>query len=139
VATVIGTAALVAGTTTVEAAVKVTPGLATGVEPQTPEGVPEDVLEESEEEPEVASEPVPEVALKEAPTEGALIAASTTAPSPSHGAPTPSSSAPRIAANVGAASNVGLEVVLGHPTPYVPDDNLLGEAVSTAHRALSQV
>jgi hypothetical protein len=30
-------------------------------------------------------------------------------------------------------------VVLGHPTPYAPDDIPLGEAMSTAHRALSQV
>jgi hypothetical protein len=32
-----------------------------------------------------------------------------------------------------------MEVVLGHPTPYVPNNIPLGEAVSTTHRALSQV
>jgi hypothetical protein len=32
-----------------------------------------------------------------------------------------------------------MEVVLGHPTPYVPDDISVGEAMSTAHQALSQV
>jgi hypothetical protein len=32
-----------------------------------------------------------------------------------------------------------MEVVLGHHTPYVSDDISLGEAVSTAHQALSQV
>jgi hypothetical protein len=31
-----------------------------------------------------------------------------------------------------------MEVVLGHPTPYVPSDISEGEAVSTAHQALSQ-
>jgi hypothetical protein len=29
-----------------------------------------------------------------------------------------------------------MEVVLGHPTPYVPGDISLGEAVSTTHQAL---
>jgi hypothetical protein len=97
------------------------------------------VLVESEVEPEVAPELVPEVVLKEIPMEGAMIAASAVAPSPSHGASAPSPPVPRIAAAVGAASGTGLEVVLGHPTPYAPDDIPLGEAVSTAHRALSQV
>jgi hypothetical protein len=31
-----------------------------------------------------------------------------------------------------------MEVVLGHPTPYMPGDISVGEAVSTAHQALSQ-
>jgi hypothetical protein len=34
---------------------------------------------------------------------------------------------------------VGLEVILGHPTLYATDDIPLDEAVSTAHRALSQM
>jgi hypothetical protein len=29
-------------------------------------------------------------------------------------------------------------VVLGHPTPYVPGDISMGEAMSTTHQALSQ-
>jgi hypothetical protein len=122
-----------------EVAVGPTPGPATGGEPRTPEGVPEDVLVESEVELEVAPELVPEVVLKEIPMEGAMIAASATTPSPSRGASALSPPAPRIAAAVGVASVTGLEVVLGHPTPYAPDDIPLGEAVSTAHRALSQV
>jgi hypothetical protein len=32
----------------------------------------------------------------------------------------------------------GMEVVLGHPTPYAPGNISVGEAVSTAHQALSQ-
>jgi hypothetical protein len=31
-----------------------------------------------------------------------------------------------------------MEVVMGHPTPYAPGDISVGEAVSTAHQALSQ-
>jgi hypothetical protein len=31
-----------------------------------------------------------------------------------------------------------MEVVLGHPSPYVSDDISVGEAVSTAHQVLSQ-
>jgi hypothetical protein len=34
---------------------------------------------------------------------------------------------------------VGPEVILGHPTLYVPDDIPLDEALSMSHRALSQV
>jgi hypothetical protein len=34
---------------------------------------------------------------------------------------------------------VGLEVIMGHPTFYAPDDIPLDEVVSMAHRALSQV
>jgi hypothetical protein len=67
-----------------------------------------------------------------------MIAARAVAPSPSHGVPASSSPAPRIAASVGVASGVGLEVVMGHPTPYAPDDIPRGKAVSTAHRALSE-
>jgi hypothetical protein len=66
-----------------------------------------------------------------------MISVHAVTPSLSHGAPAPSSLAPRIAAAVGVASGVGLEVVLGHPTPYVPGDITLDEAVSTAHQALS--
>jgi hypothetical protein len=47
--------------------------------------------------------------------------------------------APLTVAALGAATGAGMEVVLGHPTPYAPDDIPLGEAMSTAHRALSQV
>jgi hypothetical protein len=57
---------------------------------------------------------------------------------PSSSAP-PFSSAPRTAAATGSAANTGLQVVLEHPTPYEPDNIPLGEAVSMAHRALSQV
>jgi hypothetical protein len=38
----------------------------------------------------------------------------------------------------GAATGEGMEVVLGHPTPYAPGGISVGEAVSTAHLALSQ-
>jgi hypothetical protein len=31
-----------------------------------------------------------------------------------------------------------MEVVLGHPTPYAPGDIFMGDAVTTAHQALSQ-
>jgi hypothetical protein len=134
-----GTAASTVGTTATEAAIRVTPGPATSDGPQTPKGVPKDVLEESEEEPEMVPELVPEVVLEEVPTERAMITARAAAPSPSHGAPVPSSLAPLIATGMGAASGTGLEVVLGHPTPYAPDDIPLGEVVSTAHRALSQL
>jgi hypothetical protein len=117
----------------------VTPGPATGGEPQTLEGVLEGMMEESEGEPEMALEPVPEVVLEEVPAEGAMIATCAVTPSPSHGAPVPSSLAPRVAAAVGATSGAGLEVVLEHPTPYASDDIPLDEVVSTTHRALSQV
>jgi hypothetical protein len=40
---------------------------------------------------------------------------------------------PHRAAASGAATSVGMEVVLGHPTPYTPCDISVGEAVSTAH------
>jgi hypothetical protein len=45
---------------------------------------------------------------------------------------------PRKAAASGAATGEGMEVVLGHPTPYAPGDISVGEAVSMAHQALSQ-
>jgi hypothetical protein len=98
------------------------------------------VLEVSRE-PEVAPEPVPtpEVVAEEVPVEGAMITACTVAPSPSHGTPASLSPAPRITVARGAASVAGLEVVLGHPTPYSADNIPLGEVVSMAHRALSQV
>jgi hypothetical protein len=109
-ATATGSPALATGTTIVEAAVGVTPGLATGGEPQTLEGVLEDVLEESEEEPEMAPELVTEVVQGEVPAEGAMIAVRAVTPSPSHGAASPSSSAPRVVAATDATSIVGLEV-----------------------------
>jgi hypothetical protein len=103
------------------------------------------VLEELEEEPEMAPKPmlelVPEVMPKEVPTEGAMIVAHTSAPSPPHGASAMSSPAPHAAAAVSAAAGaaVGLEVILGHPTLYASDDIPMYEVVSMAHRALSQV
>jgi hypothetical protein len=42
----------------------------------------------------MAPEPMPKVVLEEVPAEGAMIAARTAAPSPSHGAPAPFSPAP---------------------------------------------
>jgi hypothetical protein len=132
-----GTTTPTAGTTAITVAVGVAPGSAVGGLPQTPEGVPEDVLEESEEEPEMVSEPVPE----EVPTKGAMITARTTSPSPPRGASVASSPAPHAAATAGAAASaaVGPEVILGHPTLYTPDYIPLDEAVSMAHKALSQV
>jgi hypothetical protein len=52
-----------------------------------------------------------------------------------------SSLAPHAAVAVGAAAGVivGPEVIMGHPTFYASDDIPLDEAMSTAHRALSQV
>jgi hypothetical protein len=61
------------------------------------------------------------------------------APLPSHGARAPLSSAPHRAAASGATTGEGMEVVLGHPTPYAPSDISVGEAMSTAHQAMSQV
>jgi hypothetical protein len=84
---------------------------------------------------------VPEVVPEEVPAEGAIIAPHAVAPSPSHGAPAPFSPTSRTAATAGAAvgTAAGLVVVLEHPTPYASDDIPLGEAMSMAHRALSQV
>jgi hypothetical protein len=45
---------------------------------------------------------------------------------------------PRRTASSGAITGEGMEVVLGHPTPYAPGDISVGEPVSTAHQALSQ-
>jgi hypothetical protein len=39
---------------------------------------------------------------------------------------------------LGAATGEGMEVVLGHPSPYAPGIISMGEVVSTAHQALSQ-
>jgi hypothetical protein len=130
-----GTAAPTIGTTATEATIRVTPGPVIGGEPQTPKGVLEDVMEEFEEEPRMALELVPE----EVPVEGAMITMRAAAPSLSHDTPASFSPAPRIAAAKGAASGAVLEVVLRHPTPYALDDIPLGETVSTAHRALTQV
>jgi hypothetical protein len=130
-ATVMGTTASAVGTTAADATVGVTPGPAPDGQPQTPEGVLEDVVEDYEGE--------PEVVWKEAPVEGAMIVIRTTvAPPPSRGARAPLSSVPRRAAASGAATGEGMEVVLGHPTPYAPGNISVGEAVSTAHQALSQ-
>jgi hypothetical protein len=137
----VGLAAPVAITITVAAADEVAPGPAASNMPQTPEGVIEDVLEELKEEPEMTPEPVPEVVPEEVPVEGAMIIVHTVAPSPPHGAAAASSSAPRVATVAGTTTSVavGLEVIMGHPTFYAPDDIPLDEAVSMAHRALSQV
>jgi hypothetical protein len=87
----------------------------------------------------VESEGEPEVVQDEAPAEGAMIAVrAAAAPSPSSGARAPLSSAPSRAATSGAAAGEGMEVVLGLPTPYTSGDISVGEAVSTAHHALSQ-
>jgi hypothetical protein len=59
------------------------------------------------------------------------------APPPSRGARTPLSSVPCKAATSGAATGEGMEVVLGHPTPYTRGDISVGEAMSTTHQALS--
>jgi hypothetical protein len=42
------------------------------------------------------------------------------------------------AATSGAATGEGMEVVLGHPTPYALGDVSVSEAVNMAHQALSQ-
>jgi hypothetical protein len=87
----------------------------------------------------VAPEPVLEVVWEEAPSEGGMIIIRmTVAPPPSRGAQAPLSSVPRTATALGAATSEGMEVVLRHPTPYAPDDISMGEAVSTAHQAMSQ-
>jgi hypothetical protein len=76
---------------------------------------------ESEGESEVAPEPVPEVVQEETPVEGGMIPVrSTVAPPPSRGARAPLSSVPHRAAALGVAAGGGMEVVLGHPTPYAP-------------------
>jgi hypothetical protein len=125
-------------TAAADATVRVTPRSAPDGEPRTPEGVPEDVVE-AEGEPEVAPEPVPEVVPEEALAEGAMIAVHmAVAPLPSRGARAPLLSVPRKAAALRAATGEGMEVVLGHPTPYALGDISVGEAVSTAHQALSQ-
>jgi hypothetical protein len=61
------------------------------------------------------------------------------APPPSHGARAPFSLAPHPAVASGAATDAGMELVLGHHTPYALDDISLGEAMSMVHQALSQV
>jgi hypothetical protein len=138
-ATVMGMTASAIGTAAIDAAVGGTPGPAPDSESWTPEGVPEDVVEDSKEEPEVAPGPVLEVVQEKTPAEGAMITIRTVAaPLPSRGARAPLSSVPRTAAASGAATGEGMEVVLGHPTPYAPGDISMGEAMSTAHPALSQ-
>jgi hypothetical protein len=130
-----------AGTIAIVVAVVAAPGPAVGDMPQTPKGVPEDEFEESEEETEIVSEPVPEVVPEEVPVEGAMTVAHAAAPSPPHGAAAAASSAPRATVAAGAAVDVavGPEVIMGRPTFYAPDDINLDEAMSTAHRAMSQV
>jgi hypothetical protein len=140
VGTATGTTASAIGSAAADAAIMVTPGLDPDGKPRTPEGVPEDVVEDSEGEPEVTPEMVPEVVWDEAPAEGAMIAVRVVvAPPPSHGARAPPSSVPRRAAAPGATTGEGMEVVLGHPTPYALGDISVGEAMSRAHQALSQV
>jgi hypothetical protein len=68
-----------------------------------------------------------------------MIAVRTVASPPlSRGARAPISSAPCRAIASGAAASEGMEVVLGHPTPYALGDISMSEAMSTAHQALSQ-
>jgi hypothetical protein len=87
----------------------------------------------------VESKGEPEVVQEEAPVEGVMIVVrAAAAPPPSRGARAPLSSAPRRAAASGAAAGEGMEVVLGHPTPYAPGDISVSEAVRTAHQELSQ-
>jgi hypothetical protein len=61
-------------------------------------------------------------------------------PSPPHGVADASSPASYADVAVDATTEVvgELEVVMGHPTFHAPDDISLDEAVSMAHRALSQ-
>jgi hypothetical protein len=140
VATATGMTASVVGTATAVTTIRATPGPAPDGKPQTPEGVPEDVKEEFEEEPEVAPEPVPEVVREEAPAEGAMITIRTAvAPLPSCGARALFSSVPHMVVALRAATGAGMEVVLGHPTPYSLDGISLSEVMSMAHQALSQV
>jgi hypothetical protein len=118
------------GAAAVDAVVRAALGLAPANEPRTPEGVLEDVME---------SEGEPEVVQEEAPAEGAMIAVRTAvAPLPSRGVRAPISSALHRAADSGAAASEGMEVVMGHPTPYALGDIFMSEAVSTAHHTLSQ-
>jgi hypothetical protein len=94
---------------------------------------------EAYEEPEVAPGPVPKVVREEAPVEGAMITVCmAVAPPPSRGARASLSSVPRTTAASGSTTGEGMEVVLGHPTPYALGDISVGEAVSMAHQALSQ-
>jgi hypothetical protein len=44
---------------------------------------------------------------------------------------------PHTAMASGAATGKGMEVVLGHPTPYAPGNISVREAMSTAHQAQS--
>jgi hypothetical protein len=60
------------------------------------------------------------------------------APPLSRGARAPLSLVPRRAAASGDAVGEGMEVVLGHPTPYTLGDISVSEDVSTTHQALSQ-
>jgi hypothetical protein len=70
---------------------------------------------------------------------GAMIAVRVAlTPPPSHGVRAPPSSVPLRAVTLGAATGKGMEVVLGHPSPYAPGNISVGEAVSMAHQALSQ-
>jgi hypothetical protein len=131
-------AAIATGTAATDATVRAALGPAPISEHRTPEGVSEDVVE-SEGEPEVAPKPVPEVVQEEAPAKGAMITVrAAAAPLPSCGARAPLSSEPSRVVASRAATGEGMEVVLGHPTPYAPGDISVGEAVSTAHQALSQ-
>jgi hypothetical protein len=92
---------------------------------------------DSEGEPEVAPEVAPEAVPKVAQEEAIIAVRTAVAPPSSRGAHAPLSSAPRRAATSGAAAGEGMEVVLGHPTPYAPGDISVREAVSMTHQALS--
>jgi hypothetical protein len=119
-------------TVTADAAVGVAPRPAPVSEPWTPKGLHEDVVE----------------------SEGEALARGGTGGGPCGGghdrrprsggssailscSRTTFVSAPQ-GRGLGAAADEGLEVVLGHPTPYASGDISMGEAVSMAHQALSQ-
>jgi hypothetical protein len=135
----VSSAAPAVGTTALAVAVEAALELAIDDMPQTLEGVQKDVLEESKEEPEMVSEQVLEVVLEVVPMEGVMIIAHAVVPPP-HGAAEASSPASRAAAATNSiASVVGeQEVVMEHPTFHALDNIPLDEAVSMAHRALSQ-
>jgi hypothetical protein len=89
---------------------------------------------ESEGELEVSPEAVPEVVPEEALAEGAMIAVRAVAAPPlSRGAHAPLSSVPRRAAASDVAAGEGMEVVLGHSSPYASGDISVREAVSMTH------
>jgi hypothetical protein len=135
VATVVRSAAPIAGATIPTVAAEVVPELVAGGTPQTPEGV----LVEVSESPADASEAVSILSAVEVLAEEAMPVVRTTVPSSPLAAAAASPSALGTTAPVDAAVDaVGeTEVVMGHPTFHAPGDISLDGAVSTALRALS--